>query len=184
MFNISKPSLRVFRSTNPNSSLWLHCNFLRVRVDLHICLIMLTLPMFNFITWSTFVSQISCHTSNNSSEVLHSLYFSFNENPLLVTVGKYCTLRTIEAVFLQAGCPIALPIAQPTMSEHWRKQFSHDTCRSNEKGASPLLWHRDCKQFQPGIERVQALADILRSALCSHSNETRAPIRNSPNVYN
>ena len=33
---------------------------------------------------------------------------------------------------------------------------------------------------QPGIERVQALADISRSALCCHSNETRAPIANRP----
>jgi len=34
---------------------------------------------------------------------------------------------------------------------------------------------------EPGIERVQALADISRSALCCHSNETRAPIANPPN---
>jgi len=32
----------------------------------------------------------------------------------------------------------------------------------------------------PGIERVQALADISRSALCCHSNETRTPIANPP----
>jgi len=29
--------------------------------------------------------------------------------------------------------------------------------------------------------RVQALADISRSALCCHSNETRAPMANPPN---
>jgi len=34
----------------------------------------------------------------------------------------------------------------------------------------------------PGIERVQALAGISRSALCCHSNETRAPIANPPNT--
>jgi len=47
--------------------------------------------------------------------------------------------------------------------------------------------------YKPGIERVQALADILRSLLCCHvhqlqfcaapcchSNETRAPIANPP----
>jgi len=34
---------------------------------------------------------------------------------------------------------------------------------------------------ETGIERVQALADISRSALCCHSNETRAPIANPPN---
>jgi len=36
-------------------------------------------------------------------------------------------------------------------------------------------------QWQPGTERVQALADISHSALCCHSNETRAPIANQPN---
>jgi len=35
---------------------------------------------------------------------------------------------------------------------------------------------------KPGIERVRALADILRSALCCHSNETRALIANPPNT--
>ena len=35
---------------------------------------------------------------------------------------------------------------------------------------------------EPGIERVRALADISRSALCCHSNETRAPIANSLNI--
>ena len=31
------------------------------------------------------------------------------------------------------------------------------------------------------MERVQTLADILRSVLCCHCNETRAPIANPPN---
>ena len=34
---------------------------------------------------------------------------------------------------------------------------------------------------KPGTERVQALADISRSALCCYSNETRTPIANPPN---
>jgi len=34
---------------------------------------------------------------------------------------------------------------------------------------------------QPSIERVHALADISRSALCCNSNETRPPITNPPN---
>jgi len=40
---------------------------------------------------------------------------------------------------------------------------------------------RSLTKYKPGIERVQALADISRSALCCHSNETRAPIANPPN---
>jgi len=34
---------------------------------------------------------------------------------------------------------------------------------------------------KPGIERIQALADISHSALCCYSNETRALIANPPN---
>jgi len=36
-------------------------------------------------------------------------------------------------------------------------------------------------QRKPGTERVQALADILRSVLCCHSNKSHAPITNPPN---
>ena len=36
--------------------------------------------------------------------------------------------------------------------------------------------------MQRGIERVEAFADISRSALCCHSNEIRAQIANPPNV--
>ena len=36
-------------------------------------------------------------------------------------------------------------------------------------------------QDKSGTEWVQALADVSRSALCCHSNETRAPIANPPN---
>ena len=43
------------------------------------------------------------------------------------------------------------------------------------KKMQKMTWSwNTCK---PGIERVQVLADILRLALCCHSNETRAPIK-------
>ena len=35
--------------------------------------------------------------------------------------------------------------------------------------------------MKPGTERVQTLADISRSALRCHNNETLAPIANPPN---
>jgi len=35
--------------------------------------------------------------------------------------------------------------------------------------------------IEPGIEQVQALTDILHSALCCHSNETRALTANPSN---
>ena len=44
-----------------------------------------------------------------------------------------------------------------------------------------IICHSSRSQDKPGIERVQALADISRSALCCHSSETRAPIANLPN---
>jgi len=47
---------------------------------------------------------------------------------------------------------------------------------------SIVLWcHIALLQDNPGIERVQELTDISRSALCCHSNETHAPIANLPN---
>jgi len=45
-----------------------------------------------------------------------------------------------------------------------------------ESTFSQSSWH-----FEPGINRVQALADISHSAMCCHSNETRAPIADPPN---
>jgi len=45
------------------------------------------------------------------------------------------------------------------------------------------MWPRvaTLQYLQPSIERVQPLADISRSALCCHSNETHAPIASPPN---
>jgi len=40
---------------------------------------------------------------------------------------------------------------------------------------------RNFHNFQPGTKRVQPLTDILCSALCCHSNKTRALIANPPN---
>jgi len=47
-------------------------------------------------------------------------------------------------------------------------------------GTKPLCTHNERKNTWNGIERVQALAGISRSALRCQSNETRAPIANSP----
>ena len=44
------------------------------------------------------------------------------------------------------------------------------------------IWDQLTHKYEPGIEQVQALADISRSALCCHSNKTRAPIANLPNT--
>jgi len=48
---------------------------------------------------------------------------------------------------------------------------------------SHLVLHKQYsfRKRKPGIHRVQALADIWRSALCCHRNETRVPIANPPN---
>jgi len=42
---------------------------------------------------------------------------------------------------------------------------------------SPRLQYKT----KPGIQRVQSLTDISRSALCCHSNKIRAAIANPPN---
>jgi len=54
---------------------------------------------------------------------------------------------------------------------------AHGLSKGDEHPNNTLhgVWH------SLGIERVQALADISRSALCCHCNETRAPIANPPN---
>ena len=41
---------------------------------------------------------------------------------------------------------------------------------------------KETNNFEPVIERVQALANISRLVLCCHSNETHAPIANPPNT--
>jgi len=43
------------------------------------------------------------------------------------------------------------------------------------------IWNTKTLQTKPATERVRALANISRSAICCHSNETRAPIANPPN---
>jgi len=67
---------------------------------------------------------------------------------------------------------------------------TYSSRRAHGKGnlsRNNLQWHslRPIKQMaslsKPDIERVQALADISRSALCCRSNETRAPSANPHN---
>jgi len=43
-------------------------------------------------------------------------------------------------------------------------------------------WRPLVNKIKPGIIRIQELADISRSALCCHNNETRAPIANPFNT--
>jgi len=66
---------------------------------------------------------------------------------------------------------------------HFRQQTSLRLLQSVQCLVSwlkPRLWGNMAVR-RPGIERVQAVADISRSALCCHSNETRAPIAHPPN---
>jgi len=51
---------------------------------------------------------------------------------------------------------------------------SNNHAHDNQKQAAQ-------KQKQPGIERGQAVADISRSALCCHNNDTHAAIEIPPN---
>ena len=51
----------------------------------------------------------------------------------------------------------------------------------HQKNTIVARWQGRHDQDNHAHERVQALADISRSLLCRHSNETRAPIANPPN---
>jgi len=80
---------------------------------------------------------------------------------------------------------------------HFRRRFCKDSkvlvttasrCLSNTTGMAAVSWPVSHTGIQPlshllqqGTEQVQALADISRSALCCHSNETRAPIASPSN---
>ena len=44
-----------------------------------------------------------------------------------------------------------------------------------------VVIQNQCCNTQPGVERVEAVADIARSALCCHSNKTHVLIANPPN---
>jgi len=54
-------------------------------------------------------------------------------------------------------------------------------CNLTKDSSNDMLANEVQTYCEPGIQRVQALADISRSALCCHNNETRAPIANPPN---
>jgi len=51
---------------------------------------------------------------------------------------------------------------------------------SPHQRGTAIQYHNDTA-YKPGIQRVQAFADISCSAICCHSNKTRAPIANLPN---
>jgi len=60
---------------------------------------------------------------------------------------------------------------------HWRhlaNTIQSAMCRGDATFLSNYLDHL----LKPGMQHVQALTDISHSALCCHSNETRAPIAN------
>ena len=78
-------------------------------------------------------------------------------------------------------------VGQQQLHVTHQKMFFHQSRRHclgsiletlfNPKKAKVSIW----AQKKPGIERVQALADISHLTLCCHSNETCAPIANLPN---
>ena len=59
--------------------------------------------------------------------------------------------------------------------------FIRPASHTNTPDCPVSLLHRITSQNKPGIQRVQALADILHSALRCHSNETCAPTANPLN---
>jgi len=53
--------------------------------------------------------------------------------------------------------------------------------RSHESRFS-LMWHRNLLLLQPGIWASTSTRWYFAFALCFHSNETRTPIANLPNI--
>jgi len=81
---------------------------------------------------------------------------------------------------LRVFCKMLCECEAPTFVEVLFFQTVRNTPKSSPKYNTehvPLV----SAIMKPGIERVQALADISRSALYCPSNETRAPIANPPN---
>jgi len=76
--------------------------------------------------------------------------------------------------FHEQMAPVGVQSLWWKFPKHYRKTYIETV----EQLGLYVIW---LKLIKPGIERVQALADISRSALCCHSNETRAPIANPPN---
>ena len=69
-----------------------------------------------------------------------------------------------------------LTCARRYESLHWNGSSWQNESAGSLPSAEKTL------RLQPGIKRVQALADISRSALCCQINETRAPTENRPNT--
>ena len=68
----------------------------------------------------------------------------------------------------------------PTFDAASRVRLTLPSVASSGFGASGHKSHTQ-NNTKPGIERVQTLADISRSAICCRSNESRAPVANPPN---
>jgi len=67
-----------------------------------------------------------------------------------------------------------------SMNHKWYRslQAGSHSCHPTDSVRSLVKDTQSINVIKPGIERVQALADISRSALHCHSNETRALIAN------
>jgi len=98
--------------------------------------------------------------------------------------------RTLSAAHLPSSrrlaSPTASPVPAPLMICSSRPAGSTELLRFtaaacfNLSVSSKQIHKAPVLQNKPGIDRVQALADISRSPLCCRSNETRSPIANPP----
>jgi len=72
-----------------------------------------------------------------------------------------------------------MPSASADTRHRYRKfpNYKLITCLGSED--TTKKWQH--RWTEPGIEQVQTLTDISHLALCSHTNETSAPIANPPN---
>ena len=126
-------------------------------------------------TW--LLTSISFQVSHWISCLAQANYNS-KQNNILYTVYNYTAALTINNSKLSQ--------TNPRDALYHSKRVTNKsgcavwyTCDNGTNSLVMVMCHGN--NAKPGIERVQALADISRSALCCHSNETRAPTANPLN---
>ena len=98
-----------------------------------------------------FVSKCTCSIATLICVILY-MYCNFLASPYMWRpLGHLCHIFTAHA---QKSLPVFLSVHSKFRFYHW------------------IWWHTGHK-IQPGIEWVQVLADISRSALCCHSIATK-----------
>ena len=117
--------------------------------------------------------------------IVHARWLLWHQTNHLCTEGNQLTIIIMIIIIVVVFIVFLHSLLQ---TEHRRipkvnrRQKTVEWNRTELDCFKPEMFiHYHYSKKWPGIQRVQALADISRSALCCHSNETSAPIANLPN---